>query len=99
MIIQQLSCEIIEAMREIDTNAQIDMLQTIDQDKPMLTVTHVHQGSQADDMEWPSGELIISANDQQVHTLEELQAIIEQSRGGRLLLECRNGRIGYFEVE
>jgi len=99
MIIQQLSFEIIEAMREIDTNAQIDMLQTIDQDKPMLTVTHVHQGSQADDMEWPSGELIISANDQQVHTLEKLQAIIEQSRGGRLLLECRNGRIGYFEVE
>jgi len=98
MIIQQLSFEIIEAMREIDTNAQIDMLQTIDQDKPMLTVTHVHQGSQADDMEWPSGELIVSANDEQVHTLEQLQVIIDQNQGGHLLLECRNGRIGYFQV-
>ena len=39
MIIQQLSFEIIEAMNEIDVNARIDMLQTIDQEKPMLAVT------------------------------------------------------------
>lgn len=99
MIIQQLSFEIIEAMREIDTNAQIDMLQTIDQEKPMLTVTQVHQGTQADDMEWPAGELIIKANDKEIHTLDQLQVIIDQSKGGALLLECRNGRIGYFQVD
>jgi S1-C subfamily serine protease len=99
MIIQQLSFEIIEAMHEIDANAQIDMLQTIDQDKPMLVVTHIHQGTQADEMEWPPGELIIKANEKEIHTIAELQKILEQNKGGAVLLECRNGRIGYFQIE
>lgn len=99
MIVQQLSFEIIEAMREIDTNAQIDMLQTIDQEKPMLVVTHIHQGSQADDMEWPVGELIIEANGKEIHTLDELQETINNNKAGAILLKCRNGRIGYFQVE
>lgn len=99
MIIQELSYEIIEAMREVDANAQIDMIQTIDQEKPMLVVTHIHQSTQADEIEWPIGELIIKANDEEVHTLEEIQAVIEKNRGGAVLFECRNGRIGYFRVD
>ncbi len=99
MIIQQLSFEIIEAMNEIDSNARIDMLQTIDQEKPMLAVTHIHQGTQADEMEWPVGELIVKANEDDVHSLEELEKIINKNSKGKILLECRNGRIGYFLVE
>lgn len=99
MIVQELSYEIIEAMRDIDANAQINMLQTIDQEKPMLVVTHIHQTTQADEMEWPPGELIVSANEKEIHTLEELQAVIEQNKNGTVLLECRTGRIGYFRVE
>jgi serine protease Do len=99
MIIQQLSFEIIEAMREIDSNAQIDMLQTIDQEKPMLVVTHIHQGTQADEMEWPTGELIVKANETEIHTFEQLREILEKNKGGAVLLECRNGRIGYFRIE
>jgi serine protease Do len=99
MIIQQLSFEIIEAMREIDSNAQIDMLQTIDQEKPMLVVTHIHQGTQADEMEWPPGELIVKANEKEIHTIEQLQKILQQDKVGFVLLECRNGRIGYFRIE
>ena len=99
MIIQQLSFEIIEAMRELDANARIDMIQIIDQEKPMLTVTHIHQGTQADEMEWPVGELIAKANEQEVHSLNELEEIINKNKNGNLLLECRNGRIGYFRVE
>ena len=98
MIIQQLSFEIIDGMREIDSNAQIDMIQTMDQEDPILAVTHIHQGTQADEMEWPPGELIIRANDREVRTLAELKAVIEQNEGGSVLLECRNGRIGYFRV-
>ena len=99
MIIQELTFEIIEAMREIDGNARIDMLQTIDQSKPILAVTHIHQGTQTDDMEWPVGELIVKANEQEIHSLNELQAILDQNKNGKVLLECRNGRIGYFQVE
>ena len=99
MIIQQLSFEIIEAMNEIDSNARIDMLQTIDQEKPMLAVTHIHQGTQADEMEWPVGELIVKANEDEVHSLDELEKIVNKNRNGKVLLECRNGRIGYFLVE
>lgn len=99
MIIQQLNIEIIEAMREVDVSAQIDMLQTIEHKKPMLVVTHVHQGTQADEMEWSVGEMIVSANAQEVHTLGELQQIIDNCVSGTVLLECRNGRIGYFQVE
>ncbi len=98
MIIQELSFEIIEAMHEIDSNARIDMLQTIDQNKPILAVTDIHQGTQADDMEWPVGELIIKANEQEIHSLNELKAILDQNKNGNILLECRNGRIGYFQV-
>ena len=97
MIIQELSFEIIEAMREIDGNARIDMLQIIDQDKPALKVTDVRQGTPADDMEWPVGELIIKANEQDVHTLNELKIILDENKNGNVLLECRNGRIGYFQ--
>ena len=96
MIIQELSYEIIEAMRQIDPNAQINMLQTIDQEKPMLVVTHIHQGSQTDDMEWPLGEMIISANEKEIHTLNELKTILDECENSAVLLECRNGRIGYF---
>ncbi len=99
MIVQELSYEIIEAMREIDANAQINMLQTIDQEKPMLVVTHIHQTTQADEMEWPPGELIVSANEKEIHTLEEFQEVIDQNKNGAILLECRTGRIGYFQVE
>lgn len=99
MIIQQLSFEIIEAMREVDSNAQIDMLQTIDQEKPVLVVTQVHKGTQANEMEWPAGELIVNANNEEVHTLDELNEIINKNKNGMVLLECRNGRIGYFQVE
>jgi S1-C subfamily serine protease len=99
MIIQELSFEIIDAMREIDANARIDMLQVIDQDEPMLTVTHVYQGTQADEMEWPVGELILRANEQEVHTLDALKDILDKNKSGSVLLECRNGRIGYFHVD
>ncbi len=99
MIIQELSFEIIEAMSQIDVNARIDMLQTIDQQEPMLAVTHIHQGTQADEMEWPIGELIVKANEQEVHSLDELKKILNSNKNGKVLLECRNGRIGYFLVE
>ena len=97
MIIQELSFEIIEAMHEVDANARIDMLQIVDQDKPALAVTHVYQGTQADEMEWPVGELIVKANEQEIHSLEDLKKIL--SANSNVLLECRNGRIGYFQVE
>ena len=99
MIIQELSYEIIEAMRQIDANAQIDMIQTIDQDKPMLVVTHIHQGTQVDEIEWPIGELIVKANEKEVHTLDQLQEVLNKNKDGAVLLECRNGRLGYFTID
>lgn len=99
MIIQELSFDIIEAMHGIDSIAQIEMLQTIEKEKPTLVVTHIHQGSQADEMEWPVGELIVSANDKAIHTLDALQAICDKDKSGAILLRCRNGRIGYFNIE
>ena len=98
MIIQELTLEIIEAMRNVDANAQIDMLQTIEQEKPMLAVTHIHQGTQADEMEWPVGEMIVSANEEEIHTLDELQDILDRNLNSAVLLECLSGRIGYFQV-
>ena len=99
MIIQELSFDIIEAMHEVDSNAQIDMLQTIEQEKPVLVVTHIHQGTQADEMEWSVGELIITANDQEAHTIKELEEILNKNECSEVLLECRSGTIGYFKVE
>jgi len=99
MIIQVLSFEIIEVMREVDTRAQIEMLQFIDREKPVLVVTHIHQGAQADDMEWPVGELIAMANDEEVYTLEHLQEIVDRNRSGTVLLQCHSGLIGYFRVQ
>jgi S1-C subfamily serine protease len=99
MIIQELSFEIIEAMREIDANARIDMLQIIDQSEPILAVTHIHQGMQADEMEWPVGELIVKVNEQKIHSLKELKTMLDQNKNGNILFECRNGRIGCFQVE
>ncbi|NOX08961.1 MAG: trypsin-like serine protease [Gammaproteobacteria bacterium] len=98
MVIQELSIDIIEAMREVDANAQIDMLQTIEQERPTLVVTHIHQGTQADEMEWFAGELIVKANEKEVHTLSELQVIFDDNMDGAIVLECRNGRIGCFRV-
>jgi len=99
MIVQELSVEIIEAMRNVDTNAQISMLQTIEQEKPILVVTHIHQGTQADEMEWPVGEMIVTANEEEIHTLDKLKNVLEKNVNGTVLLECRNGTIGYFRVE
>ena len=99
MVIQEVSFEIIEAMNEIDANARIDMLQLVDQEKPILAVTHIHQGTQADEMEWPVGELIIKANEQAIYSLDDLGEVLDNNRGGHVLLECRNGRLGYFLVE
>ncbi len=99
MIIQELSFEIIDAMVHVDANAQLDMLQEIDDEKSMLVVTHIEQGTQADDMEWMPGELVISANGQEVHTLQDLQKVLNDNLHGSLLLECRTGCIGYFQVD
>jgi S1-C subfamily serine protease len=62
----------------------------------MLTVTHIHQGTQADEMEWPVGELIVKANEKEIHSLNELREILNNNKNNNVLLECRNGRIGYF---
>lgn len=99
MIIQPLSYEIIQAIQFVDPYAQIEMLQTIDQEKPMLVVTHIYQGTQADEVEWPLGELIIKANDHEIHTIEALRKIIGKNKGGTVLLECLSGTIGYFQVD
>lgn len=99
MIIQELSFDIIEAMHEVDSSAQIDMLQTIGQDKPVLVVTHIHQGTQADEMEWSVGELITRANDQEVHSIKDLEEILKNEKSTEVLLECRSGTIGYFHAE
>jgi S1-C subfamily serine protease len=99
MIIQELSFDIIDAMHEVDANAQIEMLQTTGQEKPVLVVTHIHQGSQADEMEWSVGELIVKANEQEVHSKNELEEILDKNKSGAVLLECRNGGIGYFQME
>lgn len=64
-----------------------------------MVVTHIHQGTQADEMEWSLGEMIVTANDEEVYTLDELKDVLERNAGGTLLLECRNGLIGYFQVE
>jgi len=96
MIIQPLSLEIIEVMREVDVSAQINMLQMIEQEQPSLVMTHVHQGTQADEMEWPVGEILATVNDEEIHTLNDLQKILDANKNGTVLLECRNGRIGYF---
>ena len=99
MIIQPLSFEIIQVIKEVDPTAQLEMLQTIDQDKPALVVTHIYQGTQADEMEWPLGELIIKANNRRIHTLDDLKKIVKKNQGAAVLMECRSGRIGYFQVE
>ncbi|MEN2283382.1 trypsin-like peptidase domain-containing protein [Algoriphagus sp. SE2] len=98
MIIQPLSIEIIQAIQEVDPSAQIELIQMIDQDKPMLVVTHIYLGTQADEIEWPLGELIIKANNKEIHTIGELQKIISNNKNGTVLLECRSGTIGYFKV-
>jgi len=98
MIVQPLSFEIIQAIQEVDPTAQLDMLQTIDQEKPELVVTHIYQGTQADQMEWPIGELIIKANNRRIHTLDQLKKEVNKHVCGAVLLECRSGRIGYFQV-
>ena len=46
MVIQPLSFEIIQAIQEVDPYAQIEMLKILDQEKPVLVVTHIHQGTQ-----------------------------------------------------
>jgi len=99
MIVQELSFDIIEAMHQVDTHAQIDMLKTIDEDSPVLVVTHIHQGTQADEMEWSAGELIDKVNDQEVHTISELEEILQKSKRDNVLIECRSGMVGYFRVE
>ncbi|GMQ28141.1 S1C family serine protease [Algoriphagus confluentis] len=99
MVIQPLSFEIIQAIQEVDPYAQIEMLKILDQEKPMLVVTHIHQGTQADQMEWPLGELIIKINGKEVHTLEEIQKVLEKQKGEPVLLECQSGMIGYFQTE
>lgn len=98
MIIQPLSFEIIQAIQEVDPYAQIEMLKILDRDTQMLVVTHIHQGTQADEMEWPLGELIIKANDQEIHTLKELRQLLKNSKDGAVLLECLSGTIGYFQL-
>jgi serine protease Do len=99
MIIQPLSFEIIQVIQEVDPMAQLEMLQTIDQDKPMLVVTHIYQGTQADEMEWSVGELIIKVNNRRIHTLDELNAILKKNQGGAVLIECRSGTLGYFQIK
>lgn len=99
MIIQELSFDIIEAMHQIDPNIQLEMLKNIENEKPSLVVTHIRQGSQADKMEWSAGELIAWANGVEIHTLAELKEIMDKSKSSALLLECSNGRIGYFQFE
>jgi hypothetical protein len=48
-------------------------------------------------MEWPVGELIVKANGQDVHSLDDLKNIL--NKNSNVLLECRNGRIGYFQMK
>lgn len=99
MIVQELSFDIIEAMHDVDAHAQIDMLKTIDEENPVLVVTHIHQGTQADAMEWSAGELIDKVNDQEVHTISELEEMLQKSESSNVLFECRSGTIGYFRAE
>lgn len=99
MIIQELTYEIIEAVSQIDTSAQIEMIKLIDSKKPVLVVTHIHQETQADANEWTIGQLLYKINDQEVNTLEELKALIENSQGEHLYVECRGGLIGYFKLD
>lgn len=98
MIVQELSFDIIEAMRAIDTNAQINMVKMIDSEEAILVVTHIHQGSQADEMELPVGELIMKVNGKEVHTLEHLGEILLTCTDGTVLIECYSGIIGYFHT-
>ncbi len=96
MIVQELSFDIIEAMHQVDANAQLEMLQTIGEEKPVLVVTHIHQGTQADEMDWSVGELIARANNREVHTVKEIKAIADDTALSDVLLECRSGTIGCF---
>lgn len=98
MVIQPLSFEIIHAIQEVDPYAQIEMLKILDQEQPMLVVTHIHHGTQADQMEWPLGELILKVNEQEVHTLDELKKALNATNDKAVLIECQSGTIGYFQI-
>lgn len=99
MVIQELSFDIIEAMRAIDVISQIEMVKMLNSKEPVLVVTHVHQGTQADEIEWTVGEMIMKANEKDVHTLEQLQEALDACKDGKVLLECSNGTLGYFKIE
>ncbi|TDK46144.1 trypsin-like peptidase domain-containing protein [Algoriphagus formosus] len=99
MVIQPLSFEIIQAIQEVDPFAQIEMLKILDQEKPVLVVTHIHQGTQADQMEWPLGELILKVNEREVHSLSELKKALKGPSGKAVLMECQSGTFGYFQLE
>jgi serine protease Do len=40
-----------------------------------------------------------AANAEAIYTLNVLQTVVDKNRSGAVLLECRNGRIGYFRVD
>jgi len=42
---------------------------------------------------------IVKANEEEVHTLGQLQDVLDSNKRGSVLLECRNGWIGYFRVD
>ena len=99
MVIQELSYEIIEAIGQIAPSIQFELLQRVDFEKPTLVITHIKQSSQADDIEWSVGDMILIANNKEVNSLIELKAIIDNNKSDTLLLECANKRIGYFTTE
>ena len=48
-------------------------------------------------MEWAVGELIVKGNEQEVHSLDELEKNIKYKfKNGKVLLETRKGMIVYF---
>lgn len=98
MIIQELSFDIMEAMRAIDPFAQINMVKMIDVDESILVVTYIHQGTQADEISFPVGELIKEVNGLEVHTLNQLSDILKSCKNGKVIFECESGFIGYFSL-
>lgn len=98
MVMQDLTFEIINAINTIEPALSAELILHLNDQHPVVIVTYVDKGGQADKQDWNFTELIKTANGHEVRGIQDFKNFLKNNKMSPITLETHRGILGVFEA-
>jgi len=96
MIMQDLTFEIINSVSSIDPILSTELILHLNDLHPVVIVTYIDKGGQADKQDWGFSEIIKTVNGKDLRGISELKSLLDDKMTKEFIFESFIGTVGVF---